>query len=166
MCRLQGIILDECGETVFSMRRAAKWAIDDDVWTPASEHAYAKLVLVTARFGRWIVMWTQGQFRPPLGRFAGPRNAFTPERLPRLDKRRRAAGRRRWDLEVVVRRSGNRFANVPYAALLSETLYVVMWTVVLFVMCLAALFLNTSLLRKEGCNGLMFVWRKCYLNNL
>ena len=37
---------------------------------------------------------------------------------------------------VVVRCNGNRFADMPYSALFSEAVGVVMWTVVLFVMCL------------------------------
>ena len=78
-----------------------------------SERVDVHLGLVTRQFGRGIVRGTREQFRPPLGRFAGPRNAFTLERPPRLDKWRRAAGKSQWKLEVVVRRSANCFADVP-----------------------------------------------------
>ena len=70
------------------------------------------------------------------------------ERAPHLEKRLRAVGNSRWELEVVVRHNDNRLADVPYSALFGETLCIVMWTIVLFVMCLAALFLNAPLSHK------------------
>ena len=61
---------------------------------------------------------------------------------------------------VVVRRSGNLFADVSYSAPFSETLGVVMWTVVFFVICLAAPFLSGPLSCKQDCKAVMFVGRK------
>ena len=90
----------------------------------------------------------RGQFRPPLGQFAVLCAAFVLAQPPCLDKRQRAAGKRQWELEVVVRRNGNCFADVLYSALFNKTLGVVMWTVVLFVMCLIAPFLSAPLLYK------------------
>ena len=49
---------------------------------------------------------------------------------------------------MVVRRNSNRFADMSYSTLLSETLGVVMWIVVLFVICLAASLLDAPLLCK------------------
>ena len=70
-----------------------------------------------------------------------------------------------WELEVVVRRSSNSFANVPYSALFSETLDVVIWAIVLLVICMAAPFLIALLSRKQGCKVVMSVWQKCNSNN-
>lgn len=67
---------------------------------------------------------------------------------------------------MVVRRSGNRLADVPYSALFGETLCVMMWNIVLFVMCLAALSLNAPLSRKQGCDIVMSVWQKRSSNTL
>ena len=70
----------------------------------------------------------------------------------------------RWELEVVVRCNANHFANVPYSMLLSETLGVVIWIVVLFVICLAASFLNAPLSCKQGCKEVTSVQQKCNSN--
>ena len=61
---------------------------------------------------------------------------------------------------MVVTPSGNRLADVLYSVLFSETLCVVMWTIVLSVMCLAALSMNALLSRKQGRNAVMSVRRK------
>ena len=60
ICLLQGILADECGETVFSLRHAITRAIDADVRTLVSEHTDAQLGLVTGQFGYVIVRGTQG----------------------------------------------------------------------------------------------------------
>ena len=90
----------------------------------------------------------RGHFCPLLGQFAGPRDTFTFVWPPHLDKQRRAARKGRWELEVVVTHNSNRSADVLYSTLLNETLGVVMWTVVLFVICLAASSLNAPLSHK------------------
>ena len=103
------------------------------------------LGLVIGKFGGGIVKGTRGQFHAPLGQFFGPCDAFASKQPHHLDEQQRAVGESRWELEVVVRRSGNSLADVPYSALFSETVCVVMRTIVSFVLCLAALSVNALL---------------------
>ena len=65
------------------------------------------------------------------------------------------SGKSRWELEVIVRRSYNFSADVPYSALFNEALGVVMWTVVLFVMCLNFFSSSAMSSRKMGCHAFM-----------
>ena len=54
---------------------------------------------------------------------------------------------------MIVRRNGNRFSDVAFSAMFGETLGVVMWMVVFFVIRLAVSFLNAPLSRQQGCKN-------------